>query len=491
MQFLSKFIILRYLLVTVSASANSHGLELSGEYVGMAQVSDFEEKTARLAVFTADMSRPRRQRVINWISKTRRDAQASAYQVVQRTRVPASAASYDVCQLDPNQGGQTLLFLDRDGVITANGERLLRTETLLAHARDDALPNIRLCFNIFEKEAPALIIPKLHSIEVWRAISPKRYSRLANLETTADLRFFGQNPRDQLNSPTQSLLFRLETPDVAVTHYDGDDKADICLCHEDQLSCYTQLSGGFGSGTTQQHDFAALSIAEENDASLRVDCQMVDLNGDRRVDLALRKTRFDLSDMQTALSIYVQNSNGGFGREPTQVINRAGYFAFQQYMDIDGDGKVDIFAPVASLSWTDLASIYLSRKADIEFVYYRNSGNGSFAREAHALHKLSYPIDPKNWNAILGVLPQWDTKFGNSAIDERQVLFFPQQKAVELYTLKQGIKSREPIWRQEAELGSTNHIVDLDGDGYQEIVFAYPRDNQRSRRLLFMEAKLP
>lgn len=491
MEFLSKIITTVCFFVVPEAYAKSQAIELSGEFISMAQTAENQAKAARLAVITADLSQPRRQRIVNWISKTRQDPAAPSYQVVQRTRVPDAAASFDVCQLDPLQGEQTLLFLDRDGVTTVSGERLVQTETLLAHARDDALPQIKLCFNLFADEAPALIIPRLHSIEVWRAETPRRYKRIANLEMTADLRFFGQNPRDQQNLPTQSLLFRLETPDIAVTHFNGDDKADICLCHEDQLSCYVQDANGFAPGAARHHDFAALSIAEENDASMRIDCQMVELNGDRRVDLTLRKSRFDLSDMQSSLAIFIQDTNGGFPRQANQMIQRTGYFAFQQYVDINDDGKIDILAPVASLSWTDLASIYLSRRADIDFVYYRNNGSGTFEREAKLLHKLSYPVDPKNWNAILGVLPQTNVKLINRDASERQILFFPDQKAVALYTMKQGNKDHEPAWRYDADLGSANLTLDLDRDGKQELVFAYPRDTKRSRRLLFIEASTP
>jgi hypothetical protein len=487
----SKCLALLVAFLAAVAQGGDHAVDLSGDFISMALVERGAGQKPRLAVFDTDRARPRRTRHLNWLEKLPEVAGQPRYKSVARERVPAEAAGFDVCRLDPASPAQTLVYLYAGGVRSFGGDGLVGSDTLLAHVRDDALPRIRLCFDLFKGEPPALLVPRIDSVEIWRARTPGRYVRDTALPVEAGLRFWGQPLRGNEPWPVQRLSLRLEMPDVVAADYDGDGRTDLCLCREDRLSCHTQGAGGFAQKPTHAQFFGLLSDEEEKDNSLRVECRLVELTGDARIDLVLQKSQFNVSDMRTALHLYPQQAKGGFPAKPAQVLERSGYFAFHEYFDIDGDRRTDIVAPVASLSWTDIASIYLSRKAEVEFVYYRNTGGGAFAPKPVSLHTVSFPIDLKNWNAILGVLPVWSARFKKLAADKRQLLFFPDKSAVELYTLEGGVLSREPIWRHEAELGSDIQRVDLDADGFHELVFAYPKDAKRARRLLFVEAQSP
>jgi hypothetical protein len=474
-----------------TAQGGDQAVDLPGDFISMALLERSAAQKPRLAVFDTDRARPRRTRHLNWLEKLPELPGQPRYRAVARERVPAEAAGFDACRLDPAKSEQTLVYLYDGGVRSFGGESLVRADTLLAHVRDDALPRIRLCFDLFAGEPPAIVLPRLDTVEIWRAKTPRRYERDTVLPVEAGLRFWGQPLRGSEPWPVQRLSLRLEMPDVVAADYDGDGRTDLCLCREDRLACHAQGAEGFARKPTHAQFFGLLSDEEEKDNSLRVECRLVELTGDARIDLVLQKSQFNVSDMRTALNVYPQQAKGGFASRPAQVVERSGYFAFQEYFDVDGDGLRDIVAPVASLSWTDIASIYLSRKAEIEFLYYRNTGGGGFAPKPVSLHTVSFPIDLKNWNAILGVLPIWSARLKSLPADKRQLLFFPDKSAVELYTLEGGVLSRQPVWRHEAELGSDIQRIDLDADGFHELVVAYPRDPKRARRLLFVEAKSP
>lgn len=488
---LSKTLVILGLGLNLEASAVSSRISLPFDIIGAANVVGDDKTPSRLAVFDSDGARPKSRRHLNWLTKTRGEQERPVYRNAQRQLVPDRAASFDICALDPNSPVESVLYLDANGILKTDGERLVRTSSLLAHARDDALPKVRVCFNLFPGEPPALVIPLLDSLEIWRATAPQRYVRHASLPLSAGLRFFGPPVRASDSLAVQRLSLRLELPDVIAADYNGDDKFDLCLCREDQVTCYLQNATGFSPKEQASQFFGVLTEAEEKDTSLKVDCRLVELTGDRRVDVILQKSQYNLSDMRTTLLIHPQMASGGFTAKAAQTIERTGYFAYQEFLDLDDDGQTDIVAPVASLSWTELASIYLSRKADIEFVYYRNLGQGRFDPQPRSLHSLSFPIDPKNWNAILGVLPIWQARLQKPETKTRQVVFFPERAAVELYTLKAGSLRDEPVWKQKAELGSDILTTDLDRDGYDELIFAYPRDADRAKQLLFIEMDRP
>jgi hypothetical protein len=436
-------------------------------------------------VFQADDAKPRARRFVHWFEK-----QGGKLAHGGAEPVPKGAAAFDVCSFDEAKGAQ-LVYVMADGVVDAQtGASLAKVDTLFPHVRDDALPRVRLCFELFKGEAPALVVPTLAGVSVFRR-KGAAFEPHARIAADASLRFQGQFIRGDDALRTQRVTVRLEFPDVTAPDFDGDGLADLCMTRSDRFACHLQRAGtGFaGAAAAVTRDFDLLTDAEAKDSSLRADIRLVDVTGDGRVDALLAKSTWNISTMQTTLYVHPQ-AGGRYSDQPAQTINRKGYFGFQEVLDYDGDGRVDLVAPVAALGWSKLARIYFSGSTDIDFVWYRNEGR-KFAAEATTLHAMSYPVDLKNANAILGSLPLWGVRFvGGEAAARRQVAFFPRKKAVEVYAVgAKGELSDDPLWQQDAAVGNEVLRTDLDGDGLEEIVFAYPRDPERSKTLLMVDWK--
>lgn len=473
-------------------------IELPLDFYSMAEVKEAQGKASLLAVFTGDPNQDRAPRILQWISKNQAAKDdANRYKISRADKIPASAAAFDTCILDPGRPEASVLLLDGSGVLAMRPgqepRRVVTTTTLMAYTRPDALPRYRLCFALIKGESPLLLVPRLEGVEVWRAKAPMQYERHALLPIDAQTKF-GHNlaQRGSEQHPSQKLSLFLDLPSVTAIDYNGDGLQDLCLCREDRLACHTQTAGkGYIAEAVVRQRLSVLNPSEARDRSIVVDCRFTELTQDGRADFVMTKTSYDFSDMRSTVYLHPQAAQGGFTSKPAQVISRRGFFSYHEFFDVDGDNRPDLLAPVAPLSWTDLARIFLANSADIDFVYYKNLGQGQFANESTLVHHLSYPVNIKNFAAILGGLPLWSLTPEKAQLKGRYAMFFPDRNAAEVYSLdNKGELSPSPVWRAEGELGSEVLKTDLDGNGAHEILVAFGRSSTKPKRLRVLEPEV-
>jgi hypothetical protein len=492
-----------------AVAAEGRGVSLGkvkGDALGAVELEGKPGDPGVLLVFSADRTKPRHQRFVTSFRKE----PGGGLALVASLPLREDLVAYDICRLEGAGAAEALLAIGERGVerldvpmgkesLAAGGpsgtggrRRLLDAETVLAHARDDAMPRVRLCFELWRGEPPALIIPKLTGVEVHRQKTPGTFAKVQTLRVRSEAGLLGGTPaRRSERERVQRMTLRIEFPDVDAVDFDADGRLDLCLVRSRWLACHKQRAdGAYASEPDLRYSFDLLTESEELDGSVRVESRLVELTGDGRPDVVVAKADWKISDMGTTLHVFAQQPDGTFAKAPVQSLERDGFFAFHDYFDVDGDGRLDLVAPVAELGWTEIARTYLTRRANIDFVWYRNDG-GRFETKARDVHSVSAPIDLKNYSALLGALPLWSAamlpkKDGGGT---RQMIFFPGQTSVEVREVAQGGAAGSVKWSTEAPVGSETLLVDLDADGTNELVLAYPRDQARSSEVRLVEVK--
>lgn len=124
--------------------------------------------------------------------------------------------AYDVCRLDGATAPEALLAIGESGVErlaplsgTTPRQTVVHTETVLAHARDDGMPRIRLCFSLWPGEPPALVIPTLTGVEIHRQRTVGGFAKVAALRVRAESGFQSGLMRDE-RERVQRLTLRIE-----------------------------------------------------------------------------------------------------------------------------------------------------------------------------------------------------------------------------------------------------------------------------------------
>lgn len=479
-----KTLILMLFAGAASASAAVAPIRLDGDILGAAALArSGGTKGQDLVVLMAEDGGAGRRKAVHF----QRDPAAAKLVVGATTRLPDDAVAYDVCRLGADTA-ETLVVITPAGLFRADGPAVVKTQTLLAYRQKGELPRVRVCFDLYDGEPQAALLPVLAGVELYRQ-KAGTWSRIATLPQLGELKVQGQPVRGDEARRTQRLALRLELAEARFVDFDGDGKKDICLSGDEDIACYLQKAGGaFDGGTVRRQSLAILTADEKKDTSLKATCHLVELSGDGRADLVVRKSRWGVTDMETTLYIFRQQKDGRFPAKAEQTVHRTGFFNYQEYVDLDGDGRLDLLAPVAALGWSELAGIALSKSATISFVWYRNKGDGLFATEAEPLHELNWPVDFRNFGNILGSLPLWGTRLAKG--EGREIVFFPGKKAVQVGRLvggKEGL-TLETVATIPAEIGSDALAVDLNGDGVDELVLTDPRTPARARSLVYLEA---
>lgn len=468
----------------LTCAAVAGELTLQGDVLATAEVTT-QPRGAKLAVFVADVGKRPKPRQVAWVSKTQ-----AALRLERKEALPQDAAAFDICRLSPLDMADSVLLIRPQGIYRLGAsDPLVASDTVFAHARDDAMPRVKVCFALFAGEGPSLLVPTLAGVEIYRSERGgfKLHSRLPQ---QAKPRFNWSQLSSNVTSSSQRVTIGLEFPEMSVVDFDHDGLLDLCANLGEELTCYLQTTHGFDPNRQRHFQIDLLTEAERKDTSMRVESDLVDINGDGRPDLVIEKINWNVTAMGTTVYVFLQSPDGGFSGKPRQTITRKGYFAYHDFLDLNADGLPELVAPVTPLGWSDLARIYLSKAADLDFVVYKNLG-GAFSSEGVVLHSLRYPVEFKNLASLLGALPLWRTRVLSQEVGaEMQVMFFPGKEAIEIYSLKDG-KLGSKLWRKNLPLGNAVLATDLDGDGRQELVLSYPGDPARAQALTLVEATAP
>lgn len=473
------------LAVSAPVAATVLRLKLDGDVLGTAALARRPGLTGQdLVVLLADAAAPAQRKAV-WFKRQGVGANTKL-ELGQAQRLPIDAVAYDVCRLGTEPAADTLVVIRPAGLYTARGDAMIKAPTLLAYRQDDELPRVRVCFDLEPGKPQIVLLPVLAGLALYR--QTPAFSLTATLPQLGKVKVQGQPVRGEEALYTQRLALRLELAEASLIDYDGDGKKDLCLAGDAEIACYLQRANGNFVSTAQHQTFAVLTPDERKDTSLRTTSHLVELSGDQRADLVIRKSRYGLTDMESTIFVYRQAADGRFPNSPTQTITRPGFFSYQDYVDFDGDGRMDILAPVAALGWSELAGIALSKSATISFVWYRNTGDGRFESEPRALHELSWPVDFKNLGNIIGSLPLWGTHMIKDG--GREFIFFPGKKQVEVMRMAkdgQALKL-ENLKVIDAEAGADALRLDMNGDGIDELLLSDPRAPDRARSLVYVEA---
>ena len=469
-----------------NAEARPVTLVLKRDVVSLAEVAGSDGQS-RLAAIVADSSKPHPKRQLLWLKK-----QGANLVIAGEQGLSSDDSAFDVCRL---HGPKAELLTVRPGGVYRLGSKapLAATDTIFAQPSDDSVPRVHLCFQLFAGEAPALVVPSLGHLQVFRSKDDgATYQSYTRLPLTANANYNWTSTAlrgDQLET-TQLISVRLDFPAVTALDFDGDGRIDLCLSRGESLQCYLQDSGGFAESRQKTFFFPVRTEAERQQQSVRTIGQLVELERSALPAYIVSKTEWNVSDMRTTVYTFRQAKGGGFVDKPAQIISRKGYFAYQEYLDLDGAGRKDLVAPVAALGWSDLMSIYLAKAADIDFVRYKNQG-GTFATQPEELHSLSFPVDFKRLTSVLGSLPLWQIRLPHkdTKVSGHDVAFFPAKEAIDLVRLQKrdGALVGVSLGHIPVTVGTEVIASDLDGNWVNEIIFSWPREPGQQNKVVMVD----
>lgn len=223
---------------------------------------------------------------------------------------------------------------------------------------------------------------------------------------------------------------------LAAGDWNGDGRADIAYTTEDK-TLVLRMHGKTQTDWSQKREWMLDSAVNDGDSLLAID-----LNGDKRTDLALLT--------QTRLMVFIQRAGGQWDEPRTYALTDAGCSGLQA-ADVDGDGRIDLITTGSG------GEALLARL---------QSAEGTFSKEwrveIQTAQSLVRPVAQNGGTALAWL--QKDTGMVELA----------RLKQSDAPDTMQPATLRQAIPPSDSKTGSTAY-GDLTGDGIPDVIVAEPK----------------
>lgn len=265
-------------------------------------------------------------------------------------------------------GGTEVGFLAEDGVYVypwANG-RPAETPLKLIHvATFFHTPSLRQAplwqwkMDLSGDGLDDLIVPLPDGYRIYFQTAPGIFGKTATLESdlppTGARAIAVSNFADAPEISASQFLSTSELPRLEIVDINGDGLSDLVLIRKEQVTYYLQKERGvFPSGRPYRVTYEIPTMRDEakkDSVNLSL-VKFADINGDKLADLVVTKIEGQLGlfeSIKTNIYIHLGTGKGNFIAD--QIISIDGVSIDPEFIDMDGDGKLDV---VTSRLRTDL-----------------------------------------------------------------------------------------------------------------------------------------
>ena len=333
---------------------------------------------------------------------------------------PKIAAAFDIGDVagDP---AEELVYLSRDGVWAqslkkrraARPTRVLAVPTLAAGGEQEDLVSWDFVRAPTAGEPLTMIVPGRNGLLLYRRAGP-RWTRWSTINTGYDSFYDAERStyrRSRRGGNTgRNYAFSVTTvvPNLTFADQTGDGRVDLITNLHDRVMVFSARPDGTLTSTpTFQRWFKIRTRQELVSRDTDLDVQFADLDHDGVADLSVTKIGGGLTNMKTETRLYRGRKGGGFSRRPDQTFRDDGFASLVRYMDVDGDGRLEMVHPRASVSIIGLTRVLLSSELKLDFRIREGdrSGGGLFATKPADTFTSALGLDFTVGGALRGAYP--------------------------------------------------------------------------------------
>lgn len=375
---------------------------------------------------------------------------------------PRQAAVFDVGDA-AGDGRDQLVFLQPDGVWAQSFSgrkpsapvRILTVPSLIGEAEEDDLINWDFLRPLAPGEPATLIIPtrgplKLFRREesgwkLWSKVNLEQYS-LYDAETTG----FRRDRRGGASGRPYSFRATTIVPTLELVDQTGDGKPDLVTIFEDRVAVFPRLDDGTLSprpSHTSWFEIRTPTELEQRDSG--VSTQVLDLDGDGIADACVTKIAGGITTLASEVRFYRGLKGGGFEDRPAQVFKEEGFGALVQFLDVDGDGKLEMIHPHSEVSIMSITQMMLKREVSLGIRVRRMASERPLffeKKEAQSLDSV-FGLDLSIGAAMRGIFPIFGHDFDGDGVPDA-ILSDGGSKMV----LHRGVRGKKELFEEEGHI---------------------------------------
>ena len=392
--------------------------------------------------------------------------------------LPPDTTVFDLAELDGVAGVEFVLLRPRGvRVFSFVDRKVLSTDivlrdgvTLGAASNERGLQRVPLVETRLSG-TPLLLLPGLGELYL---IWPDGQS-LGRLEVGSRAEYYFERG-GMLYSEASIRLF-LQVPRISVGRIDADERVDILSATRHELRVFLQREdGGFGPDPDRR---VPLELVSEQDhirgiGTIRVVGQ--DLDADGRLDLLVTVGSGGILAAKSRTSLH-RNREGRWNLDqPDMLIEKDKSMAVDQFVDLDGDGRLELLQGTVPLSILELVEIFLTRSLDSYVTAYRIPDRDTKPSEPEVLWTRKFGL-PLSFEAggPEGFLPTLSHDFNRDGFLD--LLLAKGETRIEV-----NLGSALPTYfdtrlSQSLKVSGFVNAQDVNGDGFPDLIAYDPRVN--------------
>lgn len=386
--------------------------------------------------------------------------------------LPDGSAAYDF--LATPGGAREMLFLRRDRVtrLSLAGRSPAWSDiplpgTTLAVAPDErGIDRMRIARDGLAA-APLLVVPGFGEVFVTR-LDGQPVGRLA---TQSRANFFVPPRPGLLVSDNEADLY-FEHPRIDAADVDGDGRGDLVVSNRHEILVFLgREAGNFSAKPDQRHVLKLISEQDHVRASGNARVEARDWTGDGRADLLVSVTQGGLLRAHTLTKLHVNRGGTWEVEKADQTFEMNDGWAASDFLDLDGDGRLDFIEVRISSRILDLVEMLLTRSIDPELRAYRGAQETPFDPKPALARSLDLGISFETQRTV-GFLPALQDLNADGQLD----LIAPYDGSLlEIHLGAPGPALEPRAIRQPFDTTGVIRFGDLDRDGLLDFVVHDPR----------------
>ena len=423
----------------------------------------------------------------------------------QRFRFHPSTVLFDVADLD-GDGAAEVVLLQPEGVSAyrlrrlpggrvlfgLRPERLAECPTFLSRPVEDEVMRRELCRDLDGDGRPDLLVPQRDGFAVLRNQGQLSFAAPARLAAPPKATLHPGFPRI-----SSQLFASYWFPNPLLTQFDAQGGQELVLAREGQLAVYGARAAGElplqAKGTWTIPDQRQFSFTSENPFELDFTMPLVlrDLDGDGRLDASSTHVG------QGTTRLFLQRT-GDPGRDfahPAQSIRVKGITLLAFYVDLDGDGRLDLVLPrLDKIDLWSIIKVFITRAvpAEVLFFYQRPDPSAPFPDQPDVVREAEIPISLgggegfKIGTTVVANAGDFD---GDGLLD---LLHRTERDKVSIYRGRPGRRFEEDasalvsIPDVEPFRFVLAEVHDLDGDGKDDVLLRYTSWDREGDRITIL-----